>query len=179
MLKFILNKIGLRQEGIPRNVLIVNLIFQKIFRIDANCDFSKNFTSRVISPEKLKIHSGSISVFKSLAVSGGCYIQANAGIEIGKGTLWASNVTMVSQGHDPYDLTSVPKKQVDPIIIGSHCWLGAGVTILPGVELGDNTVVGANSVVTSSFPNGNVIIGGTPAKVIKHLDPTKLSREGS
>lgn len=175
MIKSILKKIGLRQEGIPRNILLVNMIFQKIFRIDVNCNFSKNFTSRVISPEKLIVDSNSTSVFKSLAVSGGCYIQANAGIEIGEGTIWAFNVTMVSQGHDPYDLTKVPDNKVTPIIIGRNCWLGANVTILPGVKLGDNTIVGANSVVTSSFPDGCVIIGGVPARVIKPLEQEKLT----
>ncbi len=44
-------------------------------------------------------------------------------------------------------------------------------TILPGVEIGNNTVVAAGSVVTKSFPDGNCIIGGVPAKKIKELDP--------
>ena len=54
------------------------------------------------------------------------------------------------------------------VTIGDNCWIGGGVTILPGVTLGDNVVVGAASVVTKSFPS-NVVIAGNPAKVIREL----------
>ncbi|MCL0330384.1 sugar O-acetyltransferase [Apilactobacillus xinyiensis] len=56
-----------------------------------------------------------------------------------------------------------------PITIGNNCWMGGHVTILPGVTLGDNVVVGAGSVVTKSFGD-NVVIVGNPAKVIKTID---------
>lgn len=45
---------------------------------------------------------------------------------------------------------------------------------MPGVEIGDHTIVAANSVVTKSFPDGYCVIGGNPAKVIKHLDKNKV-----
>ena len=53
-----------------------------------------------------------------------------------------------------------------PITIGDNCWLGGHVTVLPGVTLGENVVVGAGSVVTKSFGD-NVVIVGNPARVIK------------
>lgn len=59
------------------------------------------------------------------------------------------------------------------IIIGNNCFIGHRATILPGVHLGDNTIVAAGSVVTKSFKNGNVVIGGNPAKIITSIDEYK------
>lgn len=56
-----------------------------------------------------------------------------------------------------------------PITVGNNVWLGGGVVITPGVSLGDNVVVAAGAVVTTSFPD-NCVIGGNPAKIIKEID---------
>ena len=54
---------------------------------------------------------------------------------------------------------------MDPILISEDCWLGANSVVLPGVSLGKGTVVGANTVVTKSFPD-YAILGGVPAQII-------------
>lgn len=54
------------------------------------------------------------------------------------------------------------------IVIGNNVWIGDKVTILSGVKLGNNVIVGANSVVTQSFPD-NCMIAGVPAKILKEL----------
>jgi acetyltransferase-like isoleucine patch superfamily enzyme len=102
-------------------------------------------------------------------VSGGCYFQATHGIEFGQNTIWSFNVTMVTSDHDLNDLTVENKERSGPIKIGESCWIGSGVVILPNITLGDKTMVGANSVVTKSFPEGNVVIAGCPAKIIRKL----------
>ena len=56
------------------------------------------------------------------------------------------------------------------IVIGDHCFIGANSILLPGVRLGERTIVGAGSVVTKSFPQGNVVIAGNPAKVLCTVD---------
>ena len=56
-----------------------------------------------------------------------------------------------------------------PVTIGDNVWIGGGVTILPGVSIGDSTVIAAASVVTKSFPD-HVVIAGNPAKIIKNIE---------
>jgi acetyltransferase-like isoleucine patch superfamily enzyme len=106
-------------------------------------------------------------------IMGGCYIQGKGGIEIGDYTQIAPNVVIVSANHDVYD----SRKHIsEKITIGKYCWLGAGCKILPGVKIGDFTVVGAGAVVTKSFPEGHCIIGGVPAKKIKELEKEQCVR---
>jgi len=167
MVKLLKQQIKNIINGIPLNIFIVNWIFQKVFRIDSNCRFSKNFTSRVQCPEKIIIENNSLSIRRSFAISGGCYFQACRGIEIGKDTVFAHGVTIVSMEHDLQDVREIGKE--GSVKLGRNCWIGAKVTILSGITLGDNTIVGANSVVTKSFSNGNIVIAGIPAKIIKEI----------
>tara|TARA_R110002072_G_scaffold255129_2_gene413858 strand:- start:11763 stop:12290 length:528 start_codon:yes stop_codon:yes gene_type:complete len=155
-------------RSIGVGVRVVNFLFQNVFRIDA-CKYSKNYSSRLIAPSKFFIQDDCIEVRKSLAVSGGCYFQATHGISIGANTIWSFNVSMVTSDHDLKNYRLENSERSGPISIGENCWLGAGVVVLPKVKLGPNTVVGANSVVTKSFTDGNVIIAGAPARIIKEL----------
>ena len=60
-------------------------------------------------------------------------------------------------------------EEAHPIAIGNNCWIGGHAVINPGVVLGDNTVVAAGAVVTRSFPQGNVVLAGVPARVVKEI----------
>ena len=96
-----------------------------------------------------------------------CYIQAYGEIVIGDYTQIASNVGIISANHELHDTRiSKPSK----VLIGKYGWIGMNSCILPGVTLGDFTVVGAGSVVTKSFPEGYCLIAGNPAKIVKKLD---------
>jgi acetyltransferase-like isoleucine patch superfamily enzyme len=59
----------------------------------------------------------------------------------------------------------------DPIVIGKNSWIASAAIILPEVVLGEHTVVAAGAVVTRSFPEGNQILAGCPAKVLRRLAP--------
>jgi len=136
-----------------RRQRIINFIFQRIFRINSECRFSVHFTSRIIAPENIVFGQG---VDNSFLFSGNCYLQALNGIIIGEGTIFGPGVKIISSNHDMRDFSRSFKCR--PIKIGKHCWIGANSIILPGVELGDNTIVGAGSTVNKSFKNGNVIL---------------------
>lgn len=62
-----------------------------------------------------------------------------------------------------------------PVSIGNHCWIGASVIIMPNVTLGECCVVAANSYVNASFPE-NTVIGGSPAKLIRHFTDEEIRR---
>ena len=121
----------------------------------------------------LRVENNCDKVRRSLAVSGGCYINAADGLWIGTGTIWAPNVAIVSQDHGRFDLDDAPP--TSGIRIGRDCWLGFGSVIMPNVILGDRTIVGANAVVTKSFPDGNQIIAGAPAAAGRQAAPTGRS----
>lgn len=89
------------------------------------------------------------------------------GIEVGDRTNLGPGVGLISANHDPADNTRwLP---ADPIRLGKDCWLGMNAIILPGVQLGDRTVVGAGSVVTKSFADGYCVIAGNPARLLRLL----------
>lgn len=95
--------------------------------------------------------------------TGGCYVQGVFIIVIGDDTIFAPDVKIIPTNHLKDDLAkSVP---AEPIRIGKRCRIASNAVILPGVQLGDDVIVGAGAVVTQSFPNGSVI-GGVPARLI-------------
>ena len=63
------------------------------------------------------------------------------------------------------------------ITIGDSCFVGMNCILLPGVELGERTIVGAGSVVTKSFPEGNVVIAGNPARVICTVEEFRAKKQ--
>ena len=87
-------------------------------------------------------------------------------LTIGDDVTVSTNVTFVTHDHSIYH---VRKKYGDlwgKIKIGNNCFIGENATVLYGVTLADNIIVAAGSVVTKSFSESNVIIGGNPARVI-------------
>lgn len=100
----------------------------------------------------------------------GCYIQGMGGITIGDYTQVGPNVAIISANHDIYDTR---KHILASVIIGKYCWIGFGAKIMPGVILGDWTIVAAGAVVAKSFSEGYCVIGGVPATIINHLDRDK------
>ena len=106
-----------------------------------------------------------ITVGKNVFINSGCRFQDQGGIFIGDGTLIGHNVVLATLNHG-----IVPEERHDlfpaPIHIGKNVWIGANVTVLPGVTIGDNAVIAAGAVVTKDVP-ANVVVAGVPAKVIR------------
>ncbi len=92
-------------------------------------------------------------------------------IYVGDYTMFGPNVTIATGGHPILpELRNDKGYQFNmPVRIGRNCWIGAGVVIVPGVSVGDNTVVGAGSVVTKALP-GNVVAVGNPCHVLREIN---------
>lgn len=90
-------------------------------------------------------------------------------IYVGDYTKFGPNVVLATAGHPILPALREKGTQYNASIhIGKCCWLGAGVVVLPGVTIGDNTVVGAGSIVTKDLP-ANVIAVGNPCRVIREI----------
>ena len=90
-------------------------------------------------------------------------------IYIGDCTMMGPNVTIATAGHPVLpELREKGYQYNVPVHIGRNCWLGAGMIVLPGVTIGDNTVIGAGSVVTRDIP-ANVVAVGSPCRVLREI----------
>lgn len=90
-------------------------------------------------------------------------------IYVGDNTMFGPNVTLATAGHPILpELRRQSYQYNQPVRIGRNCWLGAGVIVLPGVTIGDNTVVGAGSVVTHDLP-ADVVAVGVPCRVLRPI----------
>jgi acetyltransferase-like isoleucine patch superfamily enzyme len=137
---------------------------QRIMRINSEAYWPMHTSSIVTYPKNILIGKDTNPGYNP-----GCFIHGVNKIYIGDYTKIAPNVGIMSGNHDIYNLSKQTRE--DPIIIGKYCWIGMNSMILPGVNLGDHTIVAANSVVNRSFPEGFQVLAGCPAKVVKKLDP--------
>lgn len=105
---------------------------------------------------------------KNVFINFDCVFLDLGGITIEDGVLIAPKVSLLSEGH-PINPTDRQSLVPGPIHIKKNAWVSAGATILPGVTIGENSVVAAGAVVSKDVP-ANTIVGGVPAKVIKSIN---------
>ena len=90
-------------------------------------------------------------------------------IYVGDYTMFGPNVVVATAGHPILPELREQQYQYNiPVRIGRNCWIGAGALIMPGVTIGDNTVIGAGSVVTKDIP-ANVVAVGNPCRVLREI----------
>lgn len=109
-----------------------------------------------------------IKIGKNVFINSGCRFQDQGGITIGDGSLIGHNVVLATINHD-YDPKNRGKMFLKPIVLETNSWIGSNATILPGITIGENSVVAAGSVVTKDVP-ANTIVAGNPAKFMSSLE---------
>ncbi|MDO4287293.1 MAG: sugar O-acetyltransferase [Eubacteriales bacterium] len=110
-----------------------------------------------------------ISIGENFYTNHNCVILDAAKVTFGDNVFIAPNCCFSTAGH-PLDMEQRNRglEIALPITVGNHVWFGAGVTVLPGVTIGDNTVIGAGSVVNKDIPSG-VIAVGNPCRVLRAI----------
>ncbi|HEY1832933.1 MAG TPA: acyltransferase [Solirubrobacteraceae bacterium] len=129
---------------------------------------------------KIRVHEGEASIGAKTVMGQECTISAYQHVSIGRECIIADRVMLIDFDHGmteverPIRMQGIYKRDVR---VGHNTWIGYGACILRGVELGDNSVIGTNAVVTKSFPP-NAVLGGVPASVIRmREEPRTLSWE--
>ncbi|OLY79142.1 putative acetyltransferase [Smittium mucronatum] len=109
-------------------------------------------------------------VGKNFYMNAGCVILDCGRVDIGDNVMFGPKVQIYTVTHPlEAELRIGGQEYARPIRICDNAWIGGGSIILPGVTIGKNSVVAAGAVVTKDVPE-NVVVGGNPAKVIKHID---------
>lgn len=110
------------------------------------------------------------SIGKHVFINHACSFLDMGGISIEDNVLIGPRVNLVTENH-PLDAADRRALITKPIIIKRNAWVGAGVTILPGVTIGENAVVAAGAIVSKDVAP-NTVVAGIPAKIIKNIDQT-------
>ena len=97
-----------------------------------------------------------------------CTLYDLGGVDIGDEVMIGPNVSLITSGHPIAPSQRRAGVTASPIVIGRNVWIAAGVTVIGGVTIGENSVVAAGSVVTKDVPP-NTIVGGNPARVIRDI----------
>jgi serine acetyltransferase len=134
-----------------------------------------------INGEQTMLTSPVVSIGRKCIIGRGSHIIGHWSIVLGDQIQTGPYVYITDQNHS-YTNPDEPVGWQTPteaaVRIGSGSWLGANVVILPGTDLGENTVVAAGAVVRGTFP-GHVVLGGVPAKIRRHYSAEHGWRTGA
>lgn len=172
-----LNKV---KYGENLNLIGLPVIFKQKnaeLTIGNNCTIKSDFLSNLVGLYQRTIivsrENGIIHIGNNVGISGAT-IYSKELIEIGDYTNIGGNVKILDHDFHPIEAEARRMNNMDmvgkkAIKIGENVFIGCNSIILKGTEIGDNSVVGAGSVVSGKFP-GSVVIAGNPARIIKELD---------
>ena len=146
-------------------------------RIEARYDLKIKIVNQKVGPIRIvgkpfKFKIGFHSHLKSCT-----FIECSGGVEIGDYVHPASGLTIFSTNHNYNGSSKIPYDEVSfngKVVIEDFVWIGANVTIVPGVTIGEGAIIAAGAVVTKDVPRC-AVAGGCPAEVIKYRDKTRFN----
>jgi acetyltransferase-like isoleucine patch superfamily enzyme len=126
---------------------------------------------------KIRCHEGVVEIGDKTVVGQDCTVSAYQRIRIGEQCVIADRAMFIDFDHGVVDVEAPIRRQgiyKRDVVVGSNVWIGYGACVLRGVRVGDNAIVGSNSVVTRDVP-ANAVAAGVPARVIRMRDePERL-----
>lgn len=150
-------------EGMEERQRILKQLFPNI---GVNCH---------IEPPVYCDYGYNMSIGDDVYMNFNCTLLDCGKIRIGSKTLIGPNVQLYAAEHpvDPTARLTSREECTQPIVIGENVWIGGQSILLPGITVGNNSVIGAGSVVTKDVPE-NVMAAGNPARVLRKLEPPRL-----
>ena len=127
---------------------------------------------------KIRVHEGEVSIGAKTVMGQECTVSAYQSVSVGRECILADRVMLIDFDHGvteverPIRLQGIYKRDVR---VGHNVWIGYGACVLRGVEIGDNSIVGTNAVVTKDVPE-NAVVAGVPARVIRMREAPQLLR---
>jgi acetyltransferase-like isoleucine patch superfamily enzyme len=125
---------------------------------------------------KIRVHEGEVSIGAKTVIGQECTISAYQHVSIGRECILADRVMLIDFDHGvteverPIRLQGIYKRDVR---IGHNVWMGYGACVLRGVNVGENSIIGTNTVVTKAIP-ANAVVAGSPARVIRMRDAPRV-----
>lgn len=120
-----------------------------------------------VEPPFYFCYGSNISIGEGSYLNFNCNFIDDGKITIGEKVMFGVGVTIATVGH-PVCPDLREYMYTDPVVIEDNCWIGAAVTICPGVRIGKNSVIGAGSVVTKDIPENSVAVGN-PCRVVREI----------
>ena len=160
---------------------IVRIIYKALLKFPVTNRFAQNWYKKLGIQVSDNVHISNhiqvvgaynnIIMHKNSEINDECFLLAKDRIEIGENSTLGYKVTILTSANPngPYNLLSkIYPAMRSPVIIGDNVWVGANATILPGVKIGNFSVIAAGSVVIKDVPDG-VMVAGNPATIKKRL----------
>jgi len=129
---------------------------------------------------KVRCHEGLVTIGAKTVLGQECTISAFQHVSIGRECVIADRVMLIDFDHGVVDVERPIRRQgiyKRDVKVGHNVWIGYGACILRGVTVGDNAIIGTNSVVTGDVPD-NAVVGGVPARVIRMREKPRRMRWG-
>ncbi|HET8592363.1 MAG TPA: acyltransferase [Solirubrobacterales bacterium] len=127
---------------------------------------------------KVRCHEGVVEIGDKTVFGQECTISAYQRVRIGEQCVIADRAMFIDFDHGVVDVERPIRRQgiyKRDVVVGSNVWVGYGACVLRGVRVGDNAIIGSNSVVTRDVP-ANAVVGGVPAKLIRMRDAPRTLR---